>query len=107
MEGNRELDIVVFGATGFVGKLTAEYLAEHAPEGVRIGLAGRSQEKLDQVRSELGYDWPTIVADSSDPQSLKAMAEEMLRFMTVSRKSEAVVDRRRDGLRSVTACPVG
>ena len=75
MEAQRELDIVVFGATGFVGKLTAEYLTNHAPEGIRIGLAGRSQEKLEQVRSELGKDWPTIVADSSDPASMKALAE--------------------------------
>jgi short subunit dehydrogenase-like uncharacterized protein len=75
MEGNRELDIVVFGATGFVGKLTAEYLAEHAPEGVRIGIGGRSEEKLARVKSALGKDWPTIVADSSDAAQLKALAE--------------------------------
>src|SRR6185503_14360159 len=75
MEANRELDIVVFGATGFVGKLTAEYLAKHAPEGVKIGLAGRSEEKLARVKSELGTDWPTIVADSSDSAQLKALAE--------------------------------
>jgi short subunit dehydrogenase-like uncharacterized protein len=75
MEGDRELDIVVFGATGFVGKLTAEYLAEHAPEGVKVGLAGRSEEKLARVKSEVGKDWPTIVADSSDAASVKAMAE--------------------------------
>ena len=75
MEGDRELDIVVFGATGFVGKLTAEYLSKHAPEGVKIGLGGRSEEKLARVKSELGKDWPTIVADSSDPASMKAMAE--------------------------------
>ena len=75
MEVDRELDVVVFGATGFVGKLTAEYLAKHAPGDVRIGLAGRSQEKLERVRAELGKDWPTIVADSSDPESMKALAE--------------------------------
>ena len=75
MEADRELDIVVFGATGFVGKLTAEYLSKHAPEGVKIGLGGRSEEKLARVKSELGKDWPTIVADSSDPASMKAMAE--------------------------------
>ena len=75
MEGDRELDIAVFGATGFVGKLTAKYLSEHAPEGVTIGLAGRSQEKLARVKSELGVDWPTIVADSSDAAQLKALAE--------------------------------
>ena len=75
MEAQRELDIVVFGATGFVGKLTAEYLARHAPDGVSVALAGRSEEKLARVKSELGKDWPTIVADSSDPASMKAMAE--------------------------------
>ena len=75
MEADRELDVVVFGATGFVGKLTAEYLSQHAPDGVKIGLAGRSQEKLARVKSELGQDWPTIVADSSDAPSMKALAE--------------------------------
>lgn len=75
MEGDRELDIAVFGATGFVGKLTAEYLAAPAPDGVKVALAGRSEEKLARVKSELGVDWPTIVADSSNPGQLKALAE--------------------------------
>ena len=75
MSPDRDIDVVVFGATGFVGKLTAEYLARHAPDGVSIGLAGRSEEKLARVGSELGKDWPTIVADSSDSASLKALAE--------------------------------
>ena len=78
MNATRELDIVVFGATGFVGKLTAEYLAQHAPDDVRVGLGGRSEEKLERVRSSLGErakDWPLVVADSSDPDSMKALAE--------------------------------
>jgi short subunit dehydrogenase-like uncharacterized protein len=78
MPAPRDLDIVVFGATGFVGKLTAEYLAEHAPDGVRVGLAGRSAEKLEQVRSTLGpraADWPLLTADSSDHVALKELAE--------------------------------
>src|SRR5688572_14346503 len=75
MESDREFDVVVFGATGFVGKLTAEYLAKHAPDGVTVALAGRSEEKLARVKSELGTDWPTIVADSSDTQSMHRLAE--------------------------------
>ena len=74
----REIDIAVYGATGFVGKLTAEYLAKAAPDGVSIALAGRSQQKLEKVRSELGAkaaDWPLITADSSDADAVKAMAE--------------------------------
>lgn len=78
MAEGRELDVVVYGATGFVGKLTAEYLARNAPKRVTFGLGGRSQEKLERVRSELGdraADWPVIAADSSDPAAMKALAE--------------------------------
>jgi short subunit dehydrogenase-like uncharacterized protein len=77
MTEERELDVVVFGATGFVGRLIAEYLAGHDGEPVRIGLAGRSREKLERVRAELGEraaDLPLVVADSSDAASLAAMA---------------------------------
>jgi short subunit dehydrogenase-like uncharacterized protein len=77
MDAERELDVVVFGATGFAGKLVAEYLAQHAPEEVRVGLAGRSQDRLEQVRAGLGAaaaKWPLIVADSADPASLGALA---------------------------------
>ena len=53
MGADRAFDITVFGATGFVGRLVAAYLAEHAPEGVRVGLAGRSEKKLSRVRGDL------------------------------------------------------
>jgi len=74
----RELDIVVFGATGFVGRLVAQYLAEHASTGVRIGLAGRSRERLSVVRDALGpraERWPLMVADIRNPGSLAVLAE--------------------------------
>jgi short subunit dehydrogenase-like uncharacterized protein len=77
MSGDRELDVVVFGATGFVGRLVAGYLAGHAPDGVRVGLAGRSQQRLAEVRAGLGAAaaaWPLLVADSADPPSLAALA---------------------------------
>src|SRR6476661_6318485 len=73
----RELDLVVYGATGFVGKLLADYLAQHAPDGVRIALAGRTAAKLEAVRSALGpraAQWPLIVANSDDAASLAALA---------------------------------
>ncbi|MET9491715.1 saccharopine dehydrogenase NADP-binding domain-containing protein [Nocardia sp. NPDC006630] len=74
---DREFDLALFGATGFVGKLTAEYLAEAAPAGARIALAGRSLEKLTAVRAELGPgagNWPLVQADSTDQASLNALA---------------------------------
>jgi short subunit dehydrogenase-like uncharacterized protein len=77
VSGDRELDVVVFGATGFVGRLVAGYLAGHVPGGVRVGLAGRSQRRLADVRAGLGgaaAGWPLLVADSADPPSLAALA---------------------------------
>jgi short subunit dehydrogenase-like uncharacterized protein len=74
---DRELDVVVLGATGFVGRLVARYLADHAPQGVRVGLAGRSAERLAAVRERLGAaasTWPLLVADSTDPSSLATLA---------------------------------
>ncbi len=73
---DRDLDLVLFGATGFVGTLTAEHLAAHAPSGLRIGLAGRSPERLRQVRSSLARadEWPVLVADSTDKESLHRLA---------------------------------
>jgi short subunit dehydrogenase-like uncharacterized protein len=74
----RSYDIVVFGATGFTGALTAEYLARHAPPETRWALAGRSMDKLEQVRSRLGSgsaDLPLLRADVSDAGSLRDVAE--------------------------------
>ncbi len=73
----RELDIVLFGATGFVGRLTAGHLAEQAPAGVGIGLAGRSADRLEDVRAALGpraADWPLLVVDASDEDAVADLA---------------------------------
>jgi uncharacterized protein YbjT (DUF2867 family) len=71
----RDHDLVVYGATGFVGVLTAGYLARQAPPDVRIALGGRSQTKLEQTRAELGVDWPLVIADSQDRDAVAALAE--------------------------------
>ena len=73
----RTYDLVLLGATGFTGGLTADYLAEHAPDGLRWAIAGRSKEKLEQVRERLGVPGDgvdLIVVDSSDEASLRDMA---------------------------------
>lgn len=75
-EIDREFDIVIYGATGFVGKLTAEYLAKNCGDS-RVALAGRSADKLRAVRDSLGVfgaDWHIVVADASDQATLNAMA---------------------------------
>ncbi|WP_319451752.1 MULTISPECIES: trans-acting enoyl reductase family protein [unclassified Mycobacterium] len=73
----REFDIVLYGATGFVGKLTAQYLAQ-AGGTARIALAGRSVDRLRAVRDalpEAAGEWPLIAADASSPETLDALAE--------------------------------
>jgi short subunit dehydrogenase-like uncharacterized protein len=81
MAGEREHDVVVFGATGFTGALTAEYLARAAPAATRVALAGRNREKLEATRERLAStrsEWdemPLLQCDVEDPASLRAVAE--------------------------------
>ncbi len=101
MSGDRDLDVVVFGATGFAGRLVAGYLAGHAPASVRIGLAGRSQRRLADVRAGLGAAasaWPLLAADSADPVSLAALARAARVVVTT------VGPYRAQGLALVQAC---
>jgi saccharopine dehydrogenase (NAD+, L-glutamate forming) len=71
---DRDLDIVLFGATGFTGGLTADYLAAHAPDGLRWAIAGRNADKLEAVRRRLGDDVEVIVADAADAAALSDVA---------------------------------
>jgi short subunit dehydrogenase-like uncharacterized protein len=78
----RQYDLALFGATGFTGGLTARYLAENGPEGLRWALVGRNRGKLEAVRSSLeGIGAPgapvpeLLVADAADAASLKRVAE--------------------------------
>jgi short subunit dehydrogenase-like uncharacterized protein len=81
MPSARPFDIVVFGATGYTGGLTAEYLARQAPAGTHWALAGRSREKLEAVRRRLTAINPAcatlelLTADAAEPETLKRVAE--------------------------------
>jgi short subunit dehydrogenase-like uncharacterized protein len=70
-----EFDIIVYGASGFTGRLVAEYFQARGIK--RWAMAGRSLEKLAEVRDEIGVakDTPLIAADSDDAVALKAMCE--------------------------------
>src|SRR3954447_10584572 len=70
---DRTHDVVLHGATGFVGRLTARHLAAHAGTA-KVALSGRSKDKLERLRDELGIDWPLIVADAADAGSLAELA---------------------------------
>ena len=75
MAAEREHDIVVFGATGFTGALTAGYLAKNAPEGLRWAIAGRNRSKCEQAKERLGADVPVLEADIGDRRSIDAVAQ--------------------------------
>jgi short subunit dehydrogenase-like uncharacterized protein len=73
----RTHDLILYGASSFVGRLTARYLAGALPEGARMALGGRSETKLTALRSELGpraASWDIVVADSSDQAAMESMA---------------------------------
>jgi short subunit dehydrogenase-like uncharacterized protein len=73
----RDLDLVLLGATGFVGRLVAEHVAAHAPTGLRVGLAGRSVDRLRALREELpaaATAWPLLRLDLEDDDTVRAAA---------------------------------
>jgi len=78
MAQNREFDVIIYGATGYTGRLVADYLARTYGLGgeVKWAMAGRSADKLAAVRDEIGApaDTPLVVADANDSASLAAMA---------------------------------
>jgi len=81
-----KFDIVVYGATGFTGQLVAEYLAARykSDANLKWAMAGRSKDKLATVRDAIGApaDTALIVADASDPASLKAMVAQTKAVIT-------------------------
>lgn len=86
MNPNAEFDIIVYGATGYTGRLVAEYLAQRYGVGgeVKWAMAGRSAQKLREVRDGLGLpdETPLVVADANDPASLEAMVRRAKAIVT-------------------------
>jgi short subunit dehydrogenase-like uncharacterized protein len=69
-------DVVLYGASGFVGKQTVRYFAEHADDKVRWAIAGRDRQKLELVRAEVGIDVDILVADSQDPMEIDSIVSQ-------------------------------
>ncbi|WP_156690071.1 saccharopine dehydrogenase family protein [Mycobacterium sp. Marseille-P9652] len=97
----RDLDIVLYGATGSVGRLTARYLAH---TGARVGLAGRSEARLHALRDDLpeaARDWPVIATDTGDAAVLSRLAARTRVLISAVGPYEA------HGLPVVAACAAG
>jgi hypothetical protein len=79
-DGDREFDLVMFGATGFTGRLASLYLAKQYGNTIRWAIAGRRMDGLLKIRTELAAIDPTlaqlpiVLADSSQPESLNLLA---------------------------------
>lgn len=85
MTNNSEFDVIVWGATGFTGRLAADYLNERHPAGgnVRWAMAGRNAGKLGEVAEAIGAGAiPLVVADADDPKSLGEMARRTKAIIT-------------------------
>ena len=86
MSTNKEFDIVVYGASGFTGRLVAEYLAKQYADDNSFtwAMAGRSADKLASVRDEIGApkDTPLVVADAEDASSMQAMLDSTRLILT-------------------------
>ena len=99
----RALDLVLLGATGFVGRLTAAHLARSAPPGTRIALAGRSADRLEAVRDGLGEaaaTWELRTTDVTGRAAVDRLAAETRVLATT------VGPYARRGLPVVEACAV-
>lgn len=86
MNPNAEFDVVVYGASGYTGRLVAEHLAKRYGVGgeVKWAMAGRSAARLAQLRDEIGasVDLPLLIADAADPVSLRNLVRRTRAVLT-------------------------
>ena len=75
----RDFDLIVYGATGYTGRLIADYLVTsyRGDDAPSWAIAGRSTDKLQKVRADIGApdDLPLVKADADEPASLRSMCE--------------------------------
>ena len=82
---DRAYDVVLYGASGFVGKQTVQYFARHvSPDQVRWAIAGRNRQKLEAVRAEVGVTVDVLVADSQDQAAIDAIVAQTRVLLTTA-----------------------
>ena len=81
----RSYDVVLYGASGFVGKQTVQYFVRHiSPEQVRWAIAGRNRQKLEAVRDEIGVAVNVLVADSQNQPAIDAIVSQTRVLLTTA-----------------------
>jgi len=84
-QSDRAYDVVLYGASGFVGQQTVEYFARHATtQGVKWAIAGRNREKLEAVRDRVRVGVDVLVADSQDQPAVDAIAAQTRVLLTTA-----------------------
>lgn len=78
----RPYHVVLYGASGFVGKQTVQYFARHTPKQVRWAIAGRNRQKLEAVRAEVGADVDVLVADSQNQEAIDRIVSQTQVILT-------------------------
>jgi short subunit dehydrogenase-like uncharacterized protein len=74
---NRPYDVVLYGASGFVGQQTVQYFTQHTrPDELRWAIAGRNRQKLEKVKSRVGVGVDVLVADSRDQSDVDALVSQ-------------------------------
>jgi short subunit dehydrogenase-like uncharacterized protein len=82
---DRTYDVVLYGASGFVGKQTVQYFACHSSSGqLRWAIAGRNRQKLETVRAEVGVGVDVLVADSQDQQAVDNLVSQTRVLLTTA-----------------------
>lgn len=82
---DRKFDVILFGATGFTGKLAAEYLTkQYGGSGLKWAIAGRSASKLEPLRAKCNDLPEIVVADSGDEASIRAMVAQTKVLLTTA-----------------------
>lgn len=87
MSNDREFDVIIYGSTGYTGRLVAEYMVSQygsSDDRPKWAMAGRSQAKLEEVRDLIAApkDTPLVVADADDSASLDAMTKRAAVILT-------------------------
>jgi short subunit dehydrogenase-like uncharacterized protein len=77
-------DVILYGASGFVGKQTVQYFARHAPKSLRWAIAGRNRQKLEALRDQIGISTDVLVANSQDQSAIDRMVAQTRVVLTTA-----------------------
>lgn len=85
---NKDLDLVIYGATGFIGQLVAEYLLQGHPQNPRWAMSGRDEQKLNRLRAGMATVYPNI----SNVTVLPALTSDMKAMQLITKRAKVILN---------------